>query len=91
MKRLYPCPFCHSEDLQEYRYDVVGLVSGTECKNIIQPSPEGDTYRIECRCGCKLDKHADELYDRYESIFGGTIVPDDLWDMMYLEWNRGRA
>ena len=50
----------------------------------------GEIFRIDCYCGCRLDKIIDELVDRFEKENGTDVecTEEDLWVLMAEEWNR---
>lgn len=77
---LDSCPFCGRDDMDGYRFSY-----SEGCG-----SPSGDIFRIDCRCGCRLDKHIDELVNRFVKENGMDIdcSEADLWDMMAEEWNE---
>lgn len=91
MSILKPCPFCKSDTgLETYRYDVCGFLQVRE-RHIEEIKPYGDTFRIKCICGCRFDKHVDDLYTQLEDKYGyDEFEDDDLWDMMISLWNGDR-
>ena len=88
MIELKPCPFCGSQDLTKYRFDIGGFLDKDGCTETI--CENGDTFRIECDCGCRFDKHQDDLYTRLELAYGDYIdvTNDDLWNRLIADWNR---
>lgn len=86
------CPFCGSNNLERYRLNVAGFL---DREGIVETrSGIGDYFRIECRCGCRFDKHLDELFDKAMEIYtcdgkyDTEITDEDLWVIMAAEWNR---
>ena len=88
MIELKPCPFCGSQNLTKYRFDIGGFLNKEGCTETV--CENGDTFRIECDCGCKFDKNQDYLFDKFQDIFGcdGGCFTSDLWAMMVFEWNK---
>ena len=88
MTELKPCPFCGSQNLTKYRFNIGGFLYKDGCTETI--CENGDTFRIECDCGCKFDKHQDDLYTRLEMAYGYDIevTDDDLWNRLIADWNR---
>lgn len=92
MSELKPCPFCGSRNLTRYRFDIGGFLDMSGCTETI--CENGDTFRIECDCGCKFDKCQDELYDKAEDIYmcdgkyDIEITDADMWNIMTEDWNR---
>lgn len=89
---LKSCPLCGGDDLERYRLNVAGFL---DREGIVETRSEiGDYFRIECRCGCRFDKHQDELFDKAEEIYtcegkyDAEITDADLWNVMIAEWNR---
>lgn len=84
---LKPCPFCNSQNLAKYRFNIGGFLDKDGCIETI--CENGDTFRIECDCGCKFDKHQDDLYTRLERAYGYDIefTDDDLWNRLIADWN----
>lgn len=89
---LKPCPFCGSQNLAKYRFNIGGFLDKPGCTETI--CENGDTFRIECDCGCKLDKCQDELFDKAEEIYtcdgkyDVEITDADMWNIMIADWNR---
>lgn len=77
---LEPCPFCGRKDMDGYR-----LSYNTGCSSAL-----GEIFRIDCYCGCRLDKSIDELADRFVKENGTDIecTEEDLWNLMAEEWNE---
>ena len=92
MVKLKPCPFCDSQNLTKYRFNIGGFLDKPGCTETI--CENGDTFRIECDCGCKLDKCQDELFEKAEKIYtcdgkyDVEITDTDLWNMLIADWNR---
>ena len=92
MTDLKPCPLCGFPHLERYRLNVSGFL---DREGIVETrSGIGDYFRIECRCGCRFDKHQDELFDKAEEIYtcdgkyDVEITDRDLWNILIAEWNR---
>ena len=75
MTELRPCPFCGSQNLTKYRFNIGGFLYKDGCTETI--CDNGDTFRIECDCGCRFDKHQDDLYTRLEMAYGDDIEVTD--------------
>ena len=88
MTDLKPCPFCGSQNLTKYRFDIGGFLGKDGCTETI--CENGDTFRIECDCGCRFDKCQDDLFTRLEMAYGYDIevTDDDLWNRLIADWNR---
>ena len=92
MTELKSCPFCGSRNLTRYRFDIGGFLDMPGCTETI--CENGDTFRIECDCGCKFDKCQDELYDKAEDIYTCDgkydieITDADMWNILIADWNR---
>jgi len=89
---LKPCPFCNSQNLTKYRFNIGGFLNIEGCIETV--CENGDTFRIECDCGCKFDKCQDELFDKAEGIYtcdgkyDVEITDADLWSIMIADWNK---
>ena len=87
-----PCPLCGGDALERYRFNIGGFLNVDGCTETI--CENGDTFRIECDCGCKFDKCQDELFDKALEIYtcdgkyDVEITDEDLWNVMIAEWNR---
>lgn len=88
MTELKPCPFCGKSELKSYRYNIGGVLDRTDILETV--SHNGDMFRIECDCGCRFDKHQDDLFTRLEIAYGYDIdvTDDDLWNRLIADWNR---
>ena len=79
LDNLEPCPFCGGTDVDGRRFD----------HGFMRYSDHGD-FRLECRCGCCLEKSVHELVSRFVKENGTDIecTEEDLWNLMAEEWNE---
>ena len=91
MTELNPCPFCGSNDLSRYRYNVSWSADPSDNGYTINESPNGEIFCIQCNnCDCKKTCGEDNLTIMAEdSPYNYTEITDRiLWRIMASLWNR---
>ena len=94
---MKPCPFCGKTDTFEYRYDT-RIILADDTYTIDIERKDGDNFVIECRCGCRLSCHMDELNDELGEYIKDmndaekdNIVENGeeyLWKMLEKNWDE---
>lgn len=90
---MRPCPFCKATEQSRSRFDYTGLMDDFSVIGTLKSEKnDGDMFCIECMCGCRLEKHVDELFDATQNRLGyDTEITDaDLWDTLIEQWNGYR-
>lgn len=89
---MRPCPFCKGSDLTKYRFDYTVLMDESSViGTMVSEKTNGDMFCIECKCGSRLEKHVDELFDLTQDRLGYDveIKDEDIWNTLISIWNRG--
>ncbi len=98
---MISCPFCGGNDLVTYRFDMrAHITDDGEVKTFEAHWEKGDYFAIECCCGCRLTKPADELSQELQNRmddndWDGTArlkalnnSQEYFWKLMEEHWNR---
>jgi len=87
---MRPCPFCKATEQSRSRFDYTVLMDDFSVIGTLESEKkDGDMFCIKCKCGCRLEKHVDELVDLTQDRLGYDveIKDEDIWNTLISIWN----